>query len=64
MTKDGTAITDFFDDNVQMKDFHWYINGVKNVWVNLETHPFRVGTTIVTVRASAYFPFWKGWHYR
>jgi len=48
-TKDGTAITDFFDDNVQMKDFHWYINGVKNVWVNLETHPFRVGTTIVTV---------------
>merc|ERR1719456_1074764 len=49
---DGTSITDLFDDNVQMKEFHWYINGIQNVWVNLETHPFRVGETIVTVEGK------------
>lgn len=48
-TGDGTAITDFFDDNVQMKEFHWYINGMSNVWVNPEAHPFRVGETTITV---------------
>jgi len=46
---DGDAITDFFGDNVDMKDFHWYVNGDKQVWINLESHPFQVGKTVVTV---------------
>jgi len=46
---DGDAITDFFGDNVDMKDFHWYLNGDKQVWLNLESHPFQVGKSVVTV---------------
>jgi hypothetical protein len=50
VTEDGTGITEFFGDNVQMKDFHFYVNGAKDAWINLKDFPFHVkdgGTQLV-----------------
>jgi hypothetical protein len=50
VTGDGTGITEFFGDNVQMKDFHFYVNGAKDAWINLKDFPFHVrdgGTQLV-----------------
>lgn len=43
------TLTSLFDDNVEMKDFHWYVNGDKDTYIDLETHAFQVGDTVVTL---------------
>lgn len=46
---DGRSIEDFFDDNVEMKDFFYYVGNDRDVRIQPETHPFQLGESRLTV---------------
>lgn len=46
----GESITELFDDNVEMRDFYYQLGAApRQKWEQIHTHPFPVGTTVVTV---------------